>query len=376
MPRITIVEVYDSGVTIRAGVAVDRLTDCAPLPRVVPSMSLPIPVSPARLNLASLVLMGVGLVLVLHLHLLPALLAGLLVYAVVNALAPSVQRRLPGAHAHWLVVALLAAIVVGLLTLAIVAAIGFLGTEHGNPSVLFERMTPVIERARAQLPAFLDNYLPENVDEIRAAVMDWLREHAAQLQVAGKTAARVTVQLLIGMVLGGMLALHTARLRPPGGPLSDALNERCFRLVTAFHDIVFAQIKISALNTLFTGLFLLVVLPLFGVHLPLAKTLVVATFVCGLLPVIGNLISNTLIFVIGLSVSLWVAITALGYLIVIHKLEYFLNARIIGTQIRSRAWELLLAMLAMEAAFGLGGVVAAPIYYAYLKRELEAAKLI
>lgn len=339
-------------------------------------MSLPVPISPARLKLVSHVLMGLGLLLVLYLHLLPALLAGLLVYALVNALAPAVQKRLPGAHAHWLVVALLAAIVVGLLTLMIVVAIAYLGSEHGNPSVLFERLTPLIERARAQLPAFVDAYLPENVDEIRAAIMDWLRDHAAQLQVAGQAAVRVTVQLLIGMILGAMLSLHTARLRPPGGPLSDALNERCSRLVGSFHDIVFAQIKISALNTLFTGLFLLVALPLFGVQLPLAKTLVVATFVCGLLPVVGNLISNTLIFVVGMSVSPWVAVTALGYLIVIHKLEYFLNARIIGTQIRSRAWELLIAMLAMEAAFGLGGIVAAPIYYAYLKRELESAKLI
>ena len=39
------------------------------------------------------------------------------------------------------------------------------------------------------------------------------------------------------------------------------------------------------------------------------------------------------------------------------------------------SWELLLAMLAMEAAFGIGGVVAAPIYYAYVKRELSAVQL-
>jgi predicted PurR-regulated permease PerM len=184
------------------------------------------------------------------------------------------------------------------------------------------------------------------------------------------------VQLLIGMVLGAMLALHSALQHPPGAPLTAVLNARCVNLVIAFHDIVFAQFKISALNTMFTGIFLLVVLPLFGVHLPLAKTLVIATFVFGLLPVIGNLISNTLIFVVGMSVSLWVAVAALGFLVVIHKLEYFLNARIIGTQIRARAWELLIAMLVMEAAFGLAGVVAAPIYYAYLKRELEANRLI
>jgi predicted PurR-regulated permease PerM len=61
---------------------------------------------------------------------------------------------------------------------------------------------------------------------------------------------------------------------------------------------------------------------------------------------------------------------ALLYLIVIHKLEYVLNARIVGGEIRARAWELLLAMLLMEAAFGLAGLVAAPVFYAYIKREL------
>jgi len=118
------------------------------------------------------------------------------------------------------------------------------------------------------------------------------------------------------------------------------------------------------------------VLPILGVHVPLAKTLVVLTFVIGLLPVIGNLLSNTAITIAALSVSLGVGIAALAFLIVIHKLEYFLNARIVGTQIHARAWELLIAMLVMEAAFGLAGVIAAPIYYAYLKSELEAKGLV
>ena len=37
---------------------------------------------------------------------------------------------------------------------------------------------------------------------------------------------------------------------------------------------------------------------------------------------------------------------------------------------------LLIAMLTMEAAFGIAGVVAAPIYYAYLKDELKSRGLI
>ena len=320
--------------------------------------------------------MAVGLALVLHLHLLSALLAGLLVYSLVNALAPGLQRHLPGARAHWFVVAVLAALVVGILTALIVAGIALLNSETGNPTLLFEQLMPLIERARTQLPPIITENLPDNVEDIRTAAINWLREHAATLQVAGKQAARIIVQLLIGIVLGAMLALHRTRAQAPGGPLTVLLNTRCSNLVTAFHDVVFAQVKISALNTLLTGIFLLVVLPLFGVYLPLAKTLVAVTFVVGLLPVIGNLISNTLIFIVGLSLSLWVAITALAYLVIIHKLEYFLNARIIGTQIRARAWELLIAMLLMEAIFGAPGLIAAPIYYAYMKRELEAARLI
>jgi len=332
--------------------------------------------SPARLNAAAYVLTAAALSFVLALHLFPTLFAGLLVYALVTALAPAVQRLVPGVHAHWLVVALLAIVVVGALTLAIVAAFAFLHSESGNPTLFFERLTPLVERARTQLPMFIVDRLPDDSAEMRTAVMEWLGEHTAQLQVAGKQAVRVVVQLGIGIVLGAMLALHSAKERPQGGPLSVALKARAAHLVSAFHDVVFAQVKISALNTLFTGGFLLVALPLFGVALPLAKTMVVLTFVIGLLPVIGNLISNTLIFVVALSVSLFVALAALAFLIVIHKLEYFFIARLIGARIQAFAWELLLAMLVMESLFGIAGLIAAPIYYAYVKRELREARLI
>ncbi len=330
----------------------------------------------SRLRLASYILAAFALFAILQLHLLPSLLAGLLVYALVNALAPPLQRHLSGARAHALIVVLLSIVVVGILTVAIIGAVTFLRSELGNPRLMFENMMPLVDRARAQLPQVVVDHLPDSIDDLRAAAVEWLRLHAEQLQLAGKAAARVVVHLLIGMVLGAMIALANARPVKRGGPLAEALVARCQLLVQSFHDIVFAQVKISALNTLFTAIFVLIVLPLFAVQLPLAKTLVLVTFIAGLLPVVGNLISNTLIFVVGLSVSLGVGIAALTFLILIHKFEYFLNARIVGTQIRARAWELLIAMLCMEAAFGAAGVIAAPIYYAYLKRELEAAKLV
>jgi predicted PurR-regulated permease PerM len=121
---------------------------------------------------------------------------------------------------------------------------------------------------------------------------------------------------------------------------------------------------------------LLVALPLFGVKLHLQKTLVILTFVFGLIPVLGNLISNTAIVVISLGYSMPVAVSSLVYLIVIHKLEYFLNAKIVGGHIHAAAWEILAAMVILEAAFGIAGVVAAPILYAYVKGELTDRRLI
>jgi predicted PurR-regulated permease PerM len=194
--------------------------------------------------------------------------------------------------------------------------------------------------------------------------------------VVGKEAGRVTAHIFIGMIVGGMLALREAVSVEHFKPFAGALYGRCALLSDAFKRVVFAQIRISAINTFFTAIYLAVVLPLMGVHLPLVKTMIAITFVVGLIPVIGNLISNAVIVVVSLSQSLGVALGSLLYLVIIHKFEYFLNARIVGNQIRANAWELLIAMLCMEAAFGLIGIVAAPIYYAYIKAELRVRDLI
>jgi predicted PurR-regulated permease PerM len=333
-------------------------------------------VSPA-VRIASAVLAGVALLLVLWLRLLPALLAGLLVYELVQAVAPLLGRRVPGDHARMLVVAVLGVVVVGLLILLVLGAISFFRHEIGDPERLWqEQLMPLVEKARQQLPAALTGWLPDSVYELRLMATDLTHKHAGSLQMAGKETARALLHIIIGLVLGAIVALSHTRPAHAAGPLAVSLSRRCQRLAGAFHDIVFAQIKIALINTVLTAVFLLGVLPLLGIHVPLAKTLVIVTFVVGLLPVIGNLVSNTAVTIAALSVSLWVGVAALGFLVLVHKLEYFLNARIVGVQIRARAWELLVAMLAMEAAFGLAGLVVAPIYYAYLKRELEAEGLI
>jgi predicted PurR-regulated permease PerM len=158
--------------------------------------------------------------------------------------------------------------------------------------------------------------------------------------------------------------------------MARAIAESAARLGDAFRRVVFAQAWIASINTVFTALYLAVLLPLLGIHLPLVKTMIAVTFLAGLMPILGNLLSNTVIVLVSMSVSVNVAIGSLVFLISVHKLEYFLNARIIGSHIRAQAWELLIAMLAMEALFGISGLIAAPIYYAFAKETLTEKKLI
>ncbi|MBA1241140.1 AI-2E family transporter [Pseudomonas japonica] len=326
--------------------------------------------------IASWVLVIGGLLLVLPLRLLPSLLAGLLVFELVNMLTPQLQRLIAGPRARWVAVALLGTLVVSALALIFFGAFSLVLHEVENPGASLDKFMGVVDRARGQLPPAVDAYLPASAAEFRVAIGAWLGKHVSDLQLMGKDAVHTFVTLLIGMVLGAIIALQRAPDHADRQPLAAALYQRVTLLVQAFRNIVFAQLKISLLNTTFTAIFLAVVLPLLGIKLPLTKTLIVLTFLLGLLPVIGNLMSNTLITIVGLSLSIWVAVGALAYLILIHKVEYFLNARIVGGQIRAKSWELLLAMLVFEAAFGLPGVVAGPIYYAYLKSELREAGLV
>ena len=317
-----------------------------------------------------------GILFVLHFRLLPALIAGLLVYELVHALFPFFSRHLSTRRAKGLAVGFVALLVIGAVTAAIFGIIAFMKSEGGSLAALFAKMADIVESSRASLPQWLADYLPDSTDDVGTNIGEWLREHATDLQRIGKETGHSLAHVLIGMVIGAMVSLREACAKDNSGPLSRALAERLFRLGEAFRRIVFAQVRISAINTLFTTIYLVVVLPLCGVSLPLTKTMIVVTFLAGLLPVVGNLISNTIIVIVSMAHSPTVALSSLGFLIVIHKLEYFLNARIVGAQINAKAWELLTAMLIMESAFGLAGLAAAPICYAWLKDELNQRGLI
>ncbi|MDI1307828.1 MAG: AI-2E family transporter [Methylotenera sp.] len=329
---------------------------------------------------AAWLIAGCTLIFVLKFSLLPALLSGLLVFELVHIITPLIARRFPtkkpSNRSKLWAVGILVVIIVSLLALAGAGLMAFFRSDAGSLTVLLAKMAQIIEDSRKILPSWIVEHLPADAIAFKEQAAMWLRMHAGELQVVGKEAGRITAHVLIGMIIGGILAVRDAVALDNFKPFARALAGRGELFSDAFKRVVFAQVRIAAINTTFTGIYLAIVLPLMGVQLPLVKTMIAITFVVGLIPVIGNLVSNTMIVVVSLSHSLGVAIASLTYLVIIHKFEYFLNARIVGSQIRANAWELLIAMLCMEAAFGLAGIVSAPIYYAYIKSELRARNLV
>ncbi|NJD00606.1 AI-2E family transporter [Candidatus Erwinia dacicola] len=325
---------------------------------------------------ASYALIFVAQFAIFPLRLLPCFLTGFIVYETILALTPLVERLVKGQIARWISILFLSVVIILALVTGITKLIGFLLHDFQNPAAFHATATKLLEDAQRTLSPVIVRYLPSDIDELQNQVVTWLREHLVVVQTFGRTAAHTFTTMLIGMLLGAIISLRNSSDQRLEAPLKQAMLDRLTTLAAAFHNVVFAQIRVSLVNTVLTCGFLFGILPLFGLYFPFAKTVVVLTIIAGLMPIIGNLISNTVIVLIGLSISLEAALIALIYLILIHKLEYFINARIFGSRISAKTWEILLAMLVFESAFGLTGVVAAPVYYAYLKAELRIANLI
>ena len=324
---------------------------------------------------ASFVLAALALLAALLFHLVPALLAGFLAAALLQSMASRLRGdRVSRGLARGLAAGLLGLVAAGLVALVIVLLWGFVRGRIGDLPAVLEKMGETLARLKETLgTAGVSLPLPSQGGSTEA-VAGLLREHAGALRHAGTVGVRGLVHALFGAVVGVLVFFHAPSDAP--GPLAAALAERLRRFSESFRSVAKAQIEISAVNTALTVLFVFAILPAFGARLPLAGTLVAITFLCGLIPVAGNLVSNTVIVLVSLGVAPWVAGVSLVFLVLVHKLEYVLNAKIVGGRIGASAWETLLAILVFEAAFGIPGVILAPVVYAWAKSELSARGLV
>jgi predicted PurR-regulated permease PerM len=217
-----------------------------------------------------------------------------------------------------------------------------------------------------------------DAETLKATLMEAAKEELPMMGNFAKHAGRELVLLIIGFVIAVSLFL-TARMdldREAQGVQNNCYSYFCEEARKRFHslyrsfDLVMgAQLLISLINTSLTSLFVIIA------NMPYAWMIIVATFLCGLLPIVGNLISNSIIVGVGFTISPKTALAAFIFLVVVHKLEYFLNSKIIGTRIKNPVWMTLLAVILGERLMGISGMILAPVVLHFLKTETSAIEV-
>jgi len=342
----------------------------------------PAPSAPVtREEIAAWILVGAAIIFILVQHLISALVAGLSLYLILDRVSRSFSRRISGSTARPLALLIVVVVTVGAGIGAVALAVSLVRHSAVTIPNMMNQMANILDSTRTRLGDFGDEIIPDvltDAENAKAAIAGWLKTHAQEMRAAGGWISVGLVHVIMGILLAILaffrhVTKHDEHTR---GPLARMLFEKINRFAEAFSRVAVAQIKISGVNTTLTAIYLLVLLPLFGIHLPFGTTLVLVTFLCGLIPVIGNLISNTVITILSLGISFGTAIASLVFLVLIHKLEYLINSRIVGGETDSGAWEILMAIIIGETAFGAGGIVLGPIIYAFVKRELRERALV
>jgi predicted PurR-regulated permease PerM len=212
----------------------------------------------------------------------------------------------------------------------------------------------------------------------RTVALSEVKERVANVGRYARAAFFEFAMLIVGLVVAASMFLN-AKWHMEGDPdavkdslyalVSRELAIRCRTFYRSFATVIGAQIVISAINTGLTSLFLL-----YNGYQH-APVIIVLTFFCGLLPIIGNIISNTLIVGVGFTISPNMALIALIFLVAIHKLEYFLNSKIIGDRIKNPMWLTLLGLVLGEKLMGIPGMILAPVVLHYIKVEASRNKV-
>ena len=315
--------------------------------------------TPARFSYGVLAL---TIVLAGVLHLGPPLLVVLFSYFALRQLHFLAKSK-------WLALVLFIILVLGIAAAAVYFTRAAILALPNVADTSIPSATAWAQKRQIELP-FTD------FESLRAVVIDTFQQEAQYLRSVAhfaRSTATTLVFSIIGIVAAASLFLKGGFDRQPRAHsarnnlysvCTDEVVIRFRDFYRSFATVIGAQLTISLINTALTGIFVV------SVRLPHAPLLMAVTFLCGLVPIVGNLVSNTIIVFVALTVSLKLAIGALVFLVLIHKLEYFLNSKIIGERIRNPVWLTLIALVIGERLMGIPGLILAPVVLNYLRVEM------
>ncbi len=292
----------------------------------------------------------------------PMLLAGLFSYMILDVVNRNLAQKTKKFYARWL------SFLVFSVTVFLVSHM-FISFVQRSLVTLPKIVVSVVPRA-VELAGQYGFALPfEDAEELRKVFIATIQENVRAITKMSGLMSKRFFYIIVGMVIAALCFFGESNGSYRDN-LFDAIRKelslRIGKFMEGFEKVVGAQLIISGINTILTAIFLIIT------DLPYLTFLIPATFIVGILPILGNVISNTFIVGTALVVSPKLAVFALGFLIVIHKMEYFLNSKIVGSNLNAPMWQTLIGILVGEMVMGIPGIILAPALLYYIREEMTA----
>lgn len=312
---------------------------------------------------ASYVLFVLLATAIVWLSLGPVLLAGLFSFMILDLSHRRLARVLPALAAKALSVV---TFVFTAVLLAFLVATFFRLAMHRTPQILGDLIPKVDSLAQdygIDLPF-------ENLAEFRAVALGALKDNARAITRTSGLLTKGFFQILVGIFVAILCFLNESAAQGGKATLFEELgrefDDRVEVFMLGFEKILGAQVVISIINTGITAIFIL------AAGIPNVHFLTLATFIFGVIPIVGNIVSNAIIVGTALTVSAHKAAVAMIFLVVSHKAQYLLSGQILGSRINTPVWQILAGLLIGEAVMGVPGMILAPAMIHYMREELRA----
>ena len=287
-------------------------------------------------------------------------LAGLFAYMILDLVHRQLVLVMPDLPARWL------SLVIFLVT---AAALAWLFAQFVRLAVY--RMPLIATSVMPVLDTLATRYgieLPfDSLQELRGTLINAVRDNAKSITTTSGLLTRGFFQIVIGLFIA-ITNFLPDKARPHRGSLFDdfaaEFYDRMSLFMHSYEKVLGAQVLISALNTAITLVFLL------AAGIPYVHFLVLATFILGIVPLIGNIAANAIIIGAALTQSPQRAIAAFTFLVISHKAQYLISGRILGSRLQTPMWATLLGILVGEVLLGVPGIILAPAILHYAREEL------
>ena len=221
---------------------------------------------------------------------------------------------------------------------------------------------------RWDLPAYID------VDELKGSI---LKASTGILQFLANSLTPLykgVVQFIFALAINLFFYLESDKVeeaftRDPNSLMTFIFKFIQIRLMifyVYFRRVMGGQVIIALINTLISSVVI------FALDLRHPFLMIFIVFFCGLFPVVGNLMSNSVLTINAfVATGTWGTVICVILLIGVHKLEYILNSKIIGGIVHLPMAISLGALIFSDVLLGIPGLILAIPLVLFFRHEFE-----